>query len=426
MSVSAPISNTKFADHILEQKPITPGFDLLRLRGKEGLDSTPFPTLRHEFWKYTRVSGLLKNEFQIHRTSVKSLSDSTKKIIQNNPHLVFVNGFFAPELSILPSQGGIRVETIQQNGISESNLDHFPTSWEKEKESFTFLNEASFTDGIVVEVEKNVMIEVPIYIVHITKGDHTATAQRNYIHLNRGSEASFIHLFESDDAASFSNHFNSVIVEEGARINWLELHQNGTHANLISTSVVHQKDSSYVNMGSYVFGGKMSRQNMYVSVLGPNCETVVNGSYILNEKQVSDFRVIVDHKAPHCQSNQTFKGVMGDQSSGVFSGKIYVRKDAQQINAFQTNRNILLSDDANAYSRPQLEIYADDVKCSHGSTIGQLDEDALFYLMARGIRKLEAEKLLVSAFVSVAIENIDNDHFKEAVLDAVAEKIAHF
>ena len=158
--------------------------------------------------------------------------------------------------------------------------------------------------------------------------------------------------------------------------------------------------------------------------MGQNAETTANGTYILNGKQVADHRLILDHKAAHCNSNQTFKGVMGDKSSGIFNGKIYVREDSQIINAFQSNRNILLSDDANAYSRPQLEIYADDVKCSHGSTIGQLDEEALFYLMARGIRRIEAEKLLVSAFTADAIENISFEPFKEVVLNAVAEKSA--
>ena len=177
-----------------------------------------------------------------------------------------------------------------------------------------------------------------------------------------------------------------------------------------------------MNLGAYIFGGKMIRKNFYVTVLGQNCETTANGAYILNNKQIADYRIIVDHKAANCNSNQTFKGVMSDKATGIFNGKIYVRKDSQIINAFQTNRNILLSDDANAYSRPQLEIYADDVKCSHGSTIGQLDDEALFYMMARGIRKTEAEKLLVSAFTSDAIDNIHFEPFKEVVLEAIANK----
>ena len=424
MSVTAPIKNKEFVDAILSNPEHVSGFDQLRAKGTQGLESTAFPTLRNEYWKYTRVSGLLKKEFTTNKVINPVISEETMAIIGEHPRLIFVNGFLNLDLSILPTESGIEVNSLGK--VSESDLAKFPVDWENEQEAFTLLNEASFTDGIHVSVSKNTKIETPLFIVHVQNGELSSAANRNYFELATGSEATFISIFEGDQEISFSNQFSSYLVADNAILNAFDYHQNGDQSNFVSTAIAHQNANSQINLGAYIFGGKLTRKNFYVSVLGANCETTVNGTYILNDKQNSDFRVIVDHKAAHCNSNQTFKGVMSDKATGVFNGKIYVRRDSQLINAFQTNRNILLSDDANAYSRPQLEIYADDVKCSHGSTIGQLDEDALFYLMARGIRRIEAEKMLVGAFVADAIDNVNFEPFQEVVLEAVASKSAKF
>ena len=350
------------------------------------------------------------------------MSESTLELVGTNPRIVFVNGFINADLSVLPTDENVSIACLSSDKITEKDVVNFPTKWENEQEAFTLLNQSSFTDGAFISVVKNAVITESIYLIHITTSENVSVSQRNYVQVSQGAEATFINLFEGDNEVSFSNHFNSILVGENAKINWFDYHQDGENAQSITTTIAHQDANSHVNIGAYIFGGKMIRKNFYATVLGQNCETTVNGAYILNNKQISDYRVIVDHKAANCNSNQTFKGVMSDKATGVFNGKIYVRKDSQIINAFQTNRNILLSDDANAYSRPQLEIYADDVKCSHGSTIGQLDNDALFYMMARGIRKTEAEKLLVSAFTADSIGNINDENFKEFVLEAVATK----
>jgi Fe-S cluster assembly protein SufD len=424
MSVIAPIKNKEFVDAILANTNTVSGFDNLRAKGTQGLESTAFPTLRNEYWKYTRVSGLLKKEFAAKKIVNLTVSEETIAIVGESPILVFVNGFLDLDLSKLPSKSGISVKGLAET--SENDLNKFPTDWENEQEAFTLLNEASFTDGAYISVDKNTKIEEPLFIVHIQNGDKTVASNRNYIELATGAEATFVTIYEGDDEVSFSNQFVSYLVADNAILHSFDYHQNGNQSNFVSTAIAHQNANSHINLGAYIFGGKMTRKNFYVSVLGENCETTVNGTYILNEKQTSDFRVIVDHKAAHCNSNQTFKGVMSDKATGVFNGKIYVRRDSQLINAFQTNRNILLNDDANAYSRPQLEIYADDVKCSHGSTIGQLDEDALFYMMARGIKRLEAEKMLVGAFVADAVDKVNFEPFQQVILEAVASKSAKF
>jgi len=422
MSVSAPIKHSEFMNSILNtSRPVT-GFENLCMDGLKNLQSTPFPSLRDEYWKYTKVSGLLKKEFKATPATGISLSESTLELVGTNPRIVFVNGFINAELSVLPTDENVSIACLSSDKITEKEVANFPTNWENEQEAFTLLNQSSFTDGAFISVAKNAVITDSIYLIHITTGENVSVSQRNYVQVNQGAEATFINVFEGDNEVSFSNHFNSILVGENAKINWFDYHQDGENTQSITTTIAHQDASSHVSIGAYIFGGKMIRKNFYATVLGQNCETTVNGAYILNNKQIGDYRVIVDHKAANCNSNQTFKGVMSDKATGVFNGKIYVRKDSQIINAFQTNRNILLSDDANAYSRPQLEIYADDVKCSHGSTIGQLDNDALFYMMARGIRKIEAEKLLVSAFTADSIGNINDENFKEFVLEAVATK----
>jgi Fe-S cluster assembly protein SufD len=424
MSATAPTKNSAFIDSIINTGHLVSGFDKLRTDGLNKLQTSPFPTLRNEVWKYTRVSGMLKKSFSSNTAEITELPSHLKSIIQDHPHLVFVNGKFNDTLSILPDTSGIKVEALSSGCISQNNTESFPTHWEEENEAFTHLNAASFTDGAFIEINENVKLDTPIYLVHLSLNENTSVSKRNFVQVKEGAELTVINLFNGDDEISFTNHFNSIQVAENSHLNWFDYHQDGIAAHQVNTTIVNQLGNSTLNIGSYIFGGKLIRKNFYINILGQNAETTANGTYILNEKQVADHRLILDHKAAHCNSNQTFKGVMGDKSSGIFNGKIYVREDSQIINAFQSNRNILLSDDANAYSRPQLEIYADDVKCSHGSTIGQLDDEALFYLMARGIRRTEAEKLLVSAFTADAMENISFEPFKEVVLNAVAEKSA--
>lgn len=423
MSAIAPIKNKEFVDSIVNTDHIVSGFDHLRSEGLRQLETTPFPTLRSEVWKYTKVSGLLKKSFISSPSDLKAIPDYIKSAIDGNPHIVFVNGFFNADLSQLP-EGQIHIGTLSSGNVNSQEISSLPTNWEGENEAFTHLNAASFTDGVSITIEKNIKLDTPLFVIHLTRGENVSVSKRNFIRVKNGAELSVINMFDGDSETSFSNHFNSISVEANAHLNWYDYHQDGNLSNQVNTTIADQQGDSHLNIGSYVFGGKLLRKNFYVNILGENADTTVNGTYILNEKQVADHRIILDHKAAHCTSNQMFKGVMGDQSTGVFNGKIYVRKDSQIINAFQNNRNILLSDDANAYSRPQLEIYADDVKCSHGSTIGQLDEEALFYLMARGIRRTEAEKLLVSAFTADALENISFEPFKEIVLNAIAEKSA--
>lgn len=423
MSAIAPIKNKEFVDSIVNTDHIVSGFDHLRSEGLRQLETTPFPTLRSEVWKYTKISGLLKKSFTSSPSDTKEIPDYIKSTIDGNPHIVFVNGFFNADLSQLP-EGQIHIATLSSGNVNSQEISSLPTNWEGENEAFTYLNAASFTDGVSITIEKNIKLDTPLFVIHLTRGENVSVSKRNFIRVKNGAELSVINMFDGDSETSFSNHFNSISVEANAHLNWYDYHQDGNLSNQVNTTIADQQGDSHLNIGSYIFGGKLLRKNFYVNILGENADTTVNGTYILNEKQVADHRIILDHKAAHCTSNQMFKGVMGDQSTGIFNGKIYVRKDSQIINAFQNNRNILLSDDANAYSRPQLEIYADDVKCSHGSTIGQLDEEALFYLMARGIRRTEAEKLLVSAFTADAFENISFEPFKEIVLNAIAEKSA--
>lgn len=424
MSAIAPAKTNNLASSILANTPALVGFEAMRSAAIDGLNQVAFPTLRAEVWKYTKVSGLLKKEFVAPAAANASLSQETTELTQNQTRLVFVNGLFNAELSNFTSSENVHISTLSANGIAAQEVSNFDTNWEGEQEAFTLLNEASFTDGVLIKVAKNHKAEAPIFIVHTTTGDNVSATTRNFFEVAQGAEATVVNLYENEEGVSFTNVFNGINVAENAHAHWFDYHQNAAEANVVATTIANQQANSNLNVGSYLFEGKLIRKNIYVNVLGQNANTTVNGSYILNDKQVGDHRVILDHKAAHCESNQMFKGVVSGKATGVFNGKIYVRKDSQIINAFQNNRNILLSDDANVYSRPQLEIYADDVKCSHGSTTGQLDQEALFYLMARGIRRIEAEKLLVQAFTADAIENVEYEPLADLISNAIANKTA--
>jgi Fe-S cluster assembly protein SufD len=424
MSAIAPAKTNNLATSILANTPQLGGFEALRDAAISGLNQVEFPTLRAEVWKYTKVSGLLKKEFVAPVESTATLSAGTEALTANQTRLVFVNGLFHAALSNFTSSANVSISTLAADGVNAGDVTTFDTNWEGEQEAFTLLNEASFTDGVFIKIAKNHKAEAPIFIVHTTTGDNASATTRNYFEVASGAEATVINLYENQAGVSFTNVFNGINIAENAHAHWFDYHQNAAEANVVATTIANQQGNSNLNVGSYLFEGKLIRKNIYVNVLGQNATTTANGSYILNDKQVGDHRVILDHKAAHCESNQMFKGVVSGKATGVFNGKIYVRKDSQIINAFQNNRNILLSDDANVYSRPQLEIYADDVKCSHGSTTGQLDQEALFYLMARGIRRVEAEKLLVQAFTADAIENVEYEPLAEVISNAIAHKTA--
>jgi Fe-S cluster assembly protein SufD len=261
-----------------------------------------------------------------------------------------------------------------------------------------------------ISVDKNVVINEPIQFIHLLSGSNTIANTRNYIQLAPFSKAEIIQSYYSLEAEkAFTNIINEINIAENAMLTINKLQCETENSFHISTDQVAQEKDSNFSINTITLNGTLVRNNLNIEVNGTNCETHLNGIYLLKENQHVDNHTVVDHKAPHCESHELYKGVIDDKATAVFNGKVFVRKDSQKINAFQSNANVLLSDDASVNSKPELEIYADDVKCSHGSTTGQLNEEAVFYLRARGISEKSARHLMVSAFIEDVISKIENE-----------------
>lgn len=382
--------------HLLEKNPVT-GNDDFRNEAKKALEELDIPTSRNEDWKYTKVTKILNEEYKNNVLSKINIAnyESYAKL------MVYDNGKLNTEISNFES----RISNLKT--LPYLNLS---------KNIFTSLNLSYFTDGSQIESEIS-----NIAIVHFAGGNSFSNLHHVF-KATKGTESSIDLYFISDEEINFSNIVIQCEVEENAHLK-LNIFQNeGTKSSQVNLVHCYQHKNSKFTIHTISTGGNLTRNDLNIIVDGENCESILNGIYLTDENQHVDNHTLVDHRKPHCYSNEKYKGIMNGNSTGVFNGKVFVRQDAQKINAYQSNQNILLSDDATINTKPELEIYADDVKCSHGSTTGQLDEEAMFYLQARGIGKESARKLLVQAFLDEAVNEIDSEIFKEKVLKVINEK----
>ncbi len=383
--------------------------DAIRQAALAKLAETPFPTTRVEAWKYTRTTKIKNGEFAIQTAQVHRI----EKIDPNAIQLVFVNGFFNAELSDAVRPDGLKLQALSTMDPVEVNA--IATSVE-DNSLFPSINTAFATDGVYLHVSAKMQIEPTIEIVHIQSGTGVLTNVRHYLAAEAFSKVNIIYRFVSDStSASFGTVLSTVNVAKNAHLTIDKIQEEQEHDLQFAQEWVNQAQDSTFTINTLTLNGGWVRNNLNIEVNGVNCETNLNGAYILKGNQHVDNHTVVDHKVAHCQSNEMYKGVMTDSSTAVFNGKVFVRKDAQKINAFQSNGNVLLSNEATVNSKPELEIYADDVKCSHGSTTGQLDENAVFYLRARGISEASARQLLVGAFIGEVLEKIDNEHVLQHV-----------
>ncbi len=378
------------------------------------LESGVLPTTRTEAWKYTRVAKIGKIDFTNTESTVTDLDN--KKVIDSPYTLVFVNGRFSKELSATSFPEGVEVKPL-------STLEGITSQESFEGDIFGALNLAYLNDGLHITIKKKAVVEEPIQVIHILKGDAQLSNFKVQIDAEDFSKATVVEGFFSEDASnSFVNYTSDIQVGVNTHFT-IEKVQDEAAGNFhIGTDSVFQGKDSTFTINTITLNGTLVRNNLNIAVIGENCTTNLNGGYLLKEKQHVDNHTVVDHKVPNCNSNELYKGVMDENSTAVFNGKVFVRQDAQKINAFQSNRNVLLSDDATVNSKPELEIYADDVKCSHGSTTGQLDDEAIYYLRARGLSKKAAVQLLVSAFIAEVIAEIENENVKSYIYKRLNER----
>jgi Fe-S cluster assembly protein SufD len=391
----------------------------LKDKASEVLETIKFPTTRTEAWKYTRLGKISKNEFEIRSSTLNSIEKF--KIVENAHTLVFLNGFFSTELSTKELDKNITV-----NSLSDIDQKYIGKNVTLENEIFNSLNTKFSTGGIAIIIKKNAVIDLPIQILHITEGNKTSSTTRNVIIAEDNSQVNFIEAFHSYNAEnSFENSISEVFVGKNTQLHIDKIQVQNETCYHISTEQVEQDKDSTFTINTVTLNGGLVRNNLNIDVIGENCTTNLNGVYQLKGNQHVDNHTVVDHLVPNCESNELYKGIIDEKSTAVFNGKVFVRRNAQKINAFQSNGNVLLSDDATVNSKPELEIYADDVKCSHGSTTGQLDEEAVFYLRARGLSEKSARKLIVSAFINDVIEKINNEEVVNYVQQKIEERFSN-
>lgn len=386
-----------------------------------GLD---FPTSRTEYWKYTRVAPILAGSYQQHEPNISSIDAFTIEGLDATK-LVFVNGHFSESLSDTIDQSGVTISSMRtvDGDRKKEMLDHLDQSVDSKTQPFNAFNTGYFQDGAYLTVDANTEVQKPILILHIAQGEQQATNFRTLTRVGANAKLQLITRYVGlENVGSFTNVVNELELSDGAKAELYLVEDEGDQTSMITNTEITQERSSHAKVVTVTESGALVRNNLNFAVNGEGCESDMYGIYFTDGSQHVDNHTRVDHKVPNCNSNELYKGVMTDRSTGVFNGKIMVHRDAQQTNAFQSNQNILLSGRASINTKPELEIYADDVKCSHGCTIGQLDEEALFYLQSRGLGKLAATKLLVQAFAGEVIEQIEIDAVKDAVEAFIHQK----
>lgn len=382
-----------------------------RQRALEHLENTGFPTTRTEAWKYTRVAKIKNTAF---KNAAQPTISGDFGLSQSSLKYVFVNGYFAPELSSNGYPDGTKIQAISTMDQTEQQV--FGSGEENFKSVFHAFNAAYATDGLYVHVSAKVQVEQTIEIIHIQTGENIVGHLRHVIAAEAFSSAHIIQRFLSVDAKGcFSNVISNVQVGKNANLTINKIQEEDASSFAIIGENVEQNADSTFTINTITIDGGLVRNDLSIAVAGSNSTTNLNGAYLLKGTQHVDNHTTVDHLVAHCDSNELYKGVIDDKATAVFNGKVFVRPNAQKINAFQSNGNVLMSDDATINSKPELEIYADDVKCSHGSTTGQLDDEAIFYLRARGIGEKAARQLMVSAFIGEVLEKIED----EAVLEHI-------
>ena len=386
-----------------------------------GLD---FPTTRDEYWKYTRVNGILQKDFTLHEESIDSI-DAYKIHNLDAHYVVFVNGIYRAELSDGDLPRGVEMTSIQstEGERKQQMLTHLGVHIDSDKNAFNAFNTSYFQDGAFLTIAKDVIVEKPIVILHVSSGENNAANMRNLVLIGQHAKVDVVTLHRGlNNQGTFNNVVSEIVAEEGAKGGLYIIEDEGvqtTHIN--STQVVQERNSTFQVL-TVTRSGQLVRNNLNFSIKDEGCESNMFGVYFTDDNQHVDNHTYADHQKPHCNSNELYKGVMGGKSTGVFNGKIMVHQDAQQTNAFQSNQNILLSDRATINTKPELEIYADDVKCSHGCTIGQLDEEAMFYLRSRGLGQEAATMLLIQAFAGDVLENVEIEALRLDLEDFIHQK----
>ena len=398
----------------------------LRQDGVAALQNLGLPATKHEEYKYTPLSKVLAKEFPEGFSTDSGTTAAQLKTIEGLEGFTytFVNGALVsqPETSAEFKQYALS-EVFEKDAALAAKIG---TIAKNESDAFVALNSSYNQEGLVLDIPKNTQLSQPIILnFHtVATAGKTAAMPRCYIRVAEGAKVTIVENINSEgNNASFLNSLLEIEVGANASATLYKLQTEEDSAIQMNTTHVVQAHDSHFSATTITLGGQLIRNNLTIELDGRNCESHMYGLYMLHGKQHVDNHTLVDHQQPHCESNELYKGIMDDNSTGVFNGKIYVQQIAQKTNAFQSNKNILLSEGASVNTKPQLEIWADDVKCSHGATTGQIDEEQVFYLRARGLSESSARALLLRAFAADIIEHISVDAVRDHFLNLLDNKL---
>jgi Fe-S cluster assembly protein SufD len=390
-----------------------------------------FPTKKEEAWKYTSLNSVLKHDYSVFPKHEKNIeyNDVKKYFIHeiDSYKIVFIDGKYSSHLSQTTHDGidvclmSAALNKPKYQLIIENYFNKIAT-----KDSLSSLNTAFSQEGAYIHIPKNKLVEKPIQIIHFSTGNEAAIMHqpRNLIVVNENSHVQIIERHQSlTDNPVLTNSVTEIFANKRAIVDYYKIQNDNENASLIDNTFINQKQESHCSMHTFSFGGKLTRNNLNFYQNGERIDSTLKGVTIIGNKQHVDHNTLVHHIQPNCESHQDYKGIFNDSSTGVFNGKVLVNREAQKTNAFQANNNILISDKASINTKPQLEIFADDVKCSHGCTIGQLDESALFYMQSRGIPKKEAKALLMYAFSNNVLSSVKIPEIKQRITKIIANKL---
>ena len=393
-----------------------------------------FPTLRDEDWRFTNIAPIAKLPFQpIFESDTRGLNEEMMSgfhFTRLNCHrLVFVDGHFSEAFSmILPERADVKIGSLAAALTQDAPAiqKHLASSKQGEQNAFAALNTAFFLDGAFIHVPAGVTVTEPVHLLFIsTSGEAGATSHpRNLIIAGKGSRLTVIETyFGTNNAAYFTNAVTEFVVGENAVVEHCKFQDESAGAFHLATLQVELSRSSNFISHSIATGARLSRNSINTLLNGEGIECVLNGLYLTKDDQLADHHMVVEHAQPRCNSHEYFNGILDDRSRGVFHGRILVQQEAQKTDAKQTNKNMLLSDNATVDTKPQLEIYADDVKCTHGATIGQLNEESIFYLRARGIGLETARRMLIHAFAGEIIDRIKCEPVRQELDKVIWERL---
>src|SRR6478672_3455786 len=427
-------TNNFFTEHYNKLQSLAGNGNLQTLRQKafHSFNEKGIPLGRNEEWKYTRISNLFNKQytFPLQLTSISELDLKQVRLpgYEKANELVFVNGLYSEGLSTIRSEA-LKVQPLEIAALGEfSNIvsEHLGHSSDYLKDGINALNTSFVHGGVFIYVNKGKTLQHPIYLYNITdaRSANIFSQPRSLVYLSENANAQIVETFSTLGAGeSFTNGVMEIVVEQDAMLEHYKIQNDAAHANQVSTTHIRQIGKSYVHTVTISLNGGIVRNNLNVVLEAEHCETHLYGLYFIGGDTHVDNHTLVDNVTPHSFSNEFYKGIIDDNATGIFNGKIMVQRLAQKTNAYQSNKNILLSDSASVNTKPQLEIFADDVKCSHGCTVGRLNDEGLFYLQSRGIPSKIARSLLLHAFAIDVLEHIRPEPIREYVDKLISKRL---